>query len=477
MRIIRPVPITDAILTASSLPESEHAHWNAGVTYGLGALRYHAGTHRVYESLQASNTGHDPRSSPAWWVDKGPSNLWAMFDRSAGTQTLATNFFRVELKPGAIDSLALVDTDADSALVEMIVGGLTVYSEEKFTTAGGEPILSWSDYVDAPLGRRSSLFFGDLPMVDGATVRVTVFARTAANLLPAMSSWSQNTVTIDLNADVAPDGTVTAIRVKDDAAVSGSLGVVTGPVPAGSYAYSAYVRKTVESPTTIGLQIRNSLAVTDTSVTQTIIVNTNSGGYNAGVGNVLSGPLVLDRGTYWRVVQLIDAPTETQMVAVLYPARGPVSGGGVGSIDPTAVGSAVFWGAMLNRGGIPMEVGQDGALRVGTLIVGKQMSFGTVEAGAEVGITDFSRKETNEFGGIDVVERAFANRATVRMMLPAGSVDDVMAQLASIRATPAFFLASDRWDALGLYGFYKDFNIDLTTSTISYCSMTIESLA
>ena len=38
MFVLAPIPITDAVLTASNLPETDYAAWSSGTAYSTGAL-------------------------------------------------------------------------------------------------------------------------------------------------------------------------------------------------------------------------------------------------------------------------------------------------------------------------------------------------------------------------------------------------------------------------------------------------------
>ncbi|MCW2395895.1 MULTISPECIES: collagen-like protein [unclassified Sphingobium] len=117
-----------------------------------------------------------------------------------------------------------------------------------------------------------------------------------------------------------------------------------------------------------------------------------------------------------------------------------------------------------------------GSVTVGTLIVGTTIDLGTTEAGPSVGINDFSRRSTDDFGVTTVVERAWAKRMTLRSMIPTSAVDDVQARLADLRATPALWIGSEAFESLVIYGYYKEFAVDLAFETVSYCSLTIEGL-
>ena len=70
--VVKPVTVTAFVST--DVPEVAPAAYNAGTTYALAAtvgVDGAAGLVTVYESLQASNTGHSPASSPTWWKSLG----------------------------------------------------------------------------------------------------------------------------------------------------------------------------------------------------------------------------------------------------------------------------------------------------------------------------------------------------------------------------------------------------------------------
>ena len=108
---------------------------------------------------------------------------------------------------------------------------------------------------------------------------------------------------------------------------------------------------------------------------------------------------------------------------------------------------------------------------------GEVVTLGTTEAAPTIGITDYSRRVTDDFGVTTVVERGFSRRMSVRMALPFAAVDALQRRLADLRATAAMWVADDRFDSLKVNGFYKDFSIDLAVPPLSYCTLTIEGLA
>lgn len=128
-----------------------------------------------------------------------------------------------------------------------------------------------------------------------------------------------------------------------------------------------------------------------------------------------------------------------------------------------------------SNGTLTVTLSHETAVKCGVLLVGRSYSMGDTLARPKVGIVDYSRKETDQFGVTDVVERAFSKRANVEIIVPTAFVDDILDQLAAVRATPVLWIGGVR-DALRIYGFYKTFEIDIAYPDKSFCSMTLEGL-
>jgi len=104
------------------------------------------------------------------------------------------------------------------------------------------------------------------------------------------------------------------------------------------------------------------------------------------------------------------------------------------------------------------------------------IELGTVETAPTIGVIDYSRRVTDEFGVTTVVQRGFARRMTVRLAVPFDDVDTIQRQLAELRATSATWIADDRFGSLSVRGFYKEFEVDHATAPLSYCTLTVEGM-
>lgn len=126
---------------------------------------------------------------------------------------------------------------------------------------------------------------------------------------------------------------------------------------------------------------------------------------------------------------------------------------------------------------ITIEISGSSNLAVGVLLVGQQQNFGIgISYGVRVGIQDYSRKETNEFGDTILVQRAFAKRANFDLMIKKAEVDSLQSTLSSIRAQPVLWVGSNEYESTTLFGFYKNFDILISYPEHSDCSLEIEGL-
>ena len=113
---------------------------------------------------------------------------------------------------------------------------------------------------------------------------------------------------------------------------------------------------------------------------------------------------------------------------------------------------------------------------IGEVVIGRQRNLGVTNFGSSVSILDYSRKETDEFGNIVVETRPFSKRADFDVTVETGSVAAVQKALASIRTTPTVFIGDEDRAETIVYGFYRGFNIIISTPSISDCSIEVEGL-
>lgn len=295
LRIVHPLPVTDSVLVFSNVPESSYPAWSIVGTYGVGDRVYLASTHMVYESAAAGNAGNDPTTSPAQWVEVGPTNRWALFDRSNSTQTAQSSGFTYRLQPTGSYNV-------------VYLGGMTGALSARFQVS--HPTL-------------------------GALADKTLDLAS----VPNQAGWWE---------------WFYAER--------------RGPALA-----------VVEVPGVLGSELR------------------------------------------------VDVTGTTDLAA-------------------------------------------------GVLLFGQAKEIGLlVQQGARVGIQDYSRKETTDFGDTVLVQRAYAKRASFDLPIKAELVDEAIEYLTSIRATPCLFIGP-RYESAVIYGFYKEFDVNIAYASHSVCSLQVEGL-
>jgi hypothetical protein len=180
MKIIVPITVTEAMLTDTSVAETDHTEWSSSTAYVAGnkVIRT-TGVHRRYESL-TSNTNKAPESNPTDWLDLGPTNRWSMFDQKVGTVTTATTSMTFELTPGqVVTSIALLEVEARTitVTVEDAVDGV-VYSKEidmEMDLLGAD----WWHWFFDPFTRRTSCILTDLPNYHAPVITVEIEGATA----------------------------------------------------------------------------------------------------------------------------------------------------------------------------------------------------------------------------------------------------------------------------------------------------------
>ncbi|MEH3103430.1 MAG: hypothetical protein PGN12_05945 [Sphingomonas phyllosphaerae] len=139
-------------------------------------------------------------------------------------------------------------------------------------------------------------------------------------------------------------------------------------------------------------------------------------------------------------------------------------------------GAITFLDLPTTSGRVTVTIAGSGQVSVGTLLVGTVVGLGTTEQSPSAGITDYSRKEVDDFGGVTVVQRSWAKRMSVRGMLRTDAVDAVANRIAAVRARPSLWIGDAGTDSLTVYGFFKEFSIEVG-ERFSKLSLSVEGLS
>lgn len=180
LRIVQPLSVTDSVLVETDVPESEHPAWSIGATYSEGARVHLTSTHKVYESAIGGNVGNDPESS-ANWVEVGPTNRWALFDRSNSTKTAQGVSFFYRLQPtSSFDCVALLGVDgAISLRVRVTHEGLGDLYDRTLDLTSLPAQAGFWEWIYGERRGPSLAVLMDVPGVLGAELRIDVEGTTA----------------------------------------------------------------------------------------------------------------------------------------------------------------------------------------------------------------------------------------------------------------------------------------------------------
>ena len=106
---------------------------------------------------------------------------------------------------------------------------------------------------------------------------------------------------------------------------------------------------------------------------------------------------------------------------------------------------------------------QEGGPALGQVIAGQSWPIGTTQYNTRLGIRDYSRKDTDEFGNTRLVKRANAKRTSLPLYLHPSRLDSVREILARMHGLPALWLGDDNegigsYQSLTVWGWLEDWN-------------------
>lgn len=175
LKVIPPLSITDSNLTSSNVAETDYAAWLSGTTYSIGQRVIKTSTHKIYESLQASNTNHDPETNPTWWIEVSATNKWKMFDLSNSTATQNADTIVVTITPGkVVNSVTLLGVNAQTVRIKMTDPTDGVVYDVTTNLNNNGNINNWYNYFFDPIIRKTTLLATDLPAYGSAAIEITI---------------------------------------------------------------------------------------------------------------------------------------------------------------------------------------------------------------------------------------------------------------------------------------------------------------
>lgn len=174
MIVLKPLTITDAILTDSDIAEPDSTYdmgatlWAAGI-YNKGDIVYKTNTHKIYECEADPSTTDDPefgvnKETPTW-AELASTNKYRMFNGVINEATQSATNLSVELTPGIVcDGIAAVNlvnvTDVDLVIYD---GDDNEIYNQNFPIFDNSLVIDWYEYFFSPIQYRTTFIAFDMP--------------------------------------------------------------------------------------------------------------------------------------------------------------------------------------------------------------------------------------------------------------------------------------------------------------------------
>lgn len=126
---------------------------------------------------------------------------------------------------------------------------------------------------------------------------------------------------------------------------------------------------------------------------------------------------------------------------------------------------------------IKITISGSGDIEVGNIVVGNQLVLGISNYGTSVQLLDFSRKEKDDFGNVVVTEGRNSKLVNYDVTIQKTKVGYVFNQLSQLTTIPSVWVGTEQSDdATLVFGYYRDFQNNISSPTLTDATITIEGL-
>lgn len=131
--------------------------------------------HDIYQSIQATNTGNYPETSPTWWVYVGSTNRWRMFNSQISSQTSNQSSIDVVFAAaGIVNAVALLNISAASIHITQTDSVEGVVYDQTISGVSNSGIQDAYAYCFEPIVRKSEILATDLKPYSDSSIAVTL---------------------------------------------------------------------------------------------------------------------------------------------------------------------------------------------------------------------------------------------------------------------------------------------------------------
>lgn len=177
MKLIAPITITDTILSASNVAETDHPEWGPGMTYAAGARVISTASHAIYQSVTSGNLGNDPVTDDgSKWLYVSATNRWKPFDQTIQDRAERAGTLAYSITPNSlVTGLAFLGLEAAQVHVEIFdTEGQQVF-DKILSLVDVSEVVDWFSFFtwDAENYDSEALFVG-VPGYAGNRIDITI---------------------------------------------------------------------------------------------------------------------------------------------------------------------------------------------------------------------------------------------------------------------------------------------------------------
>lgn len=193
------------------------------------------------------------------------------------------------------------------------------------------------------------------------------------------------------------------------------------------------------------------------------------------VANTVTATLNVDSVEVWsKVINLVDAGSNiTDWYEYFF---GPIES----ESDHVETGVPIYGSnAELT---LEFEV-SSGTVQCGHCTMGLAQFVGLTNYGIEIGIISYGKKDVNQFGQAYLKQGAFAKRANLTAFVKPAQMDAIFKRFAALREVPCTWILNNSgatsgtdFESLLLFGFWRDFQLEISNPSTCGCSAEIEGL-
>ena len=186
MYVTIPITLTDAMITATTAPDSGTGEypgiviWTA-TSFGSGDYVLHTPTNSVYRASSAATSGDVPGVA-VLWVFQAKNNPYRLIDGTQSSATSAPGGFNMSIEHGTVaGALAGFNISGVASIVVSVNSDGEGYSRTIYMNDNSEVINEWW-YFFAPITYRSSFVIYDLPPSIAPTIDIEFVTTATASV-------------------------------------------------------------------------------------------------------------------------------------------------------------------------------------------------------------------------------------------------------------------------------------------------------